>query len=170
MVLCHWNLGDAVRNIRTLAERAGVDPARFVFVPVVDHVKHLQRLQSMDLALDTLRHGGGVTTMDAFWVGLPVVAACPHPNHLHPCRGIFGSLSMSQEIAIDVASYISRAIELRNDQRSLAALRAKIAARRDGALMFDLARFTAEFQRLIQEMWARHLRGEEPATFTLAAR
>jgi hypothetical protein len=168
MVLCHWNLADAVRNIQSAAERADIASGRFVFVPVINHVDHLQRLRTMDLALDTIRHGGGVTTMDAFRVGLPVVAACPHENCLYPCRGPFGSLSMTEEIVTDHASYVRRAIELRNDQRSLAALREKVAARRDAALMFDPPRFTREFERLILEMWARHLRGDEPTTFMLS--
>jgi len=168
LVLCHWNLGDAVRNMRSNAERAGIDPARLVFLPMVDHAEHLRRLRSMDLALDTLRLGGGVTTLDAIWVGLPVVAACTDESYLCACRGAFGPLSMSKEIVTDVSSYVSRAIELRNNESSLAALREKIAARRRGVMMFDPHRYTAELQRLIQEMWARHTRGERPTTFKLS--
>jgi hypothetical protein len=167
LVLCHWNLGDAVRNMRSAAERAGIDPSRLVFVPVVDHIKHLQRMRSMDLALDALRHGGGATTMDALGTGLPIVAACVHENYLCPCRGAFGSLSMSEEIVTDVPSYIGRAIELRNNRGRLGVLRQKILERRSSCLMFDPPRYTAELQRLIKEIWDRHLRGERPATFTL---
>jgi hypothetical protein len=167
LALCHWNLGDAVRNMRSYAERVGVDPARLVFLPVVDRIKHLQRLKYMDLALDTLRLGGGVTTMDALWAGLPIVTACIKQNSLCPCRAAFGPMSLSEEIVSDVPSYVSRAIELRNDQRSLALLREKIVTRWSSSMAFDPVRYTAELQQLIEEMWSKHCRGERPTTFTL---
>jgi predicted O-linked N-acetylglucosamine transferase (SPINDLY family) len=167
LTLCHWNLGDAVRNMLALTERAGIDPARLQFLPVISHTEHLRQLQTMDLALDTLRMGGGVTTMDMIWAGVPLLSACTHKNYLHSSRGAFGSLSMSEELATDVSDYINRAVELRNNPNRLAALRQKILSRRQGSLMFDPPRYAAELQRIILAMWERHLRGEKPATFTL---
>jgi predicted O-linked N-acetylglucosamine transferase (SPINDLY family) len=167
LIQCHYNLGDSVRNMRAYAERAGIDPRRLVFVSPLPFEQHMQRLQTMDLALDTLRLGGGATTLDAFWVGLPVVACCTHADRLHASRGAFGPLSLNDEVHHDVESYVRRAIELRNDPRSLAVFRQRIAAARANSLMFDPRRYTVEFERLLEAMWARQLRGERPATFML---
>jgi predicted O-linked N-acetylglucosamine transferase (SPINDLY family) len=160
-------MGDAVRNMHAFAERAGVAPTRLLFVPVVDQPTHFRRLRSMDLALDTLRLGGGATTMDAIWVGLPILTACTHENYLHPSRGIFGGLEMSEEVLTDVPAFIDRAIHLRNNPNSLAVLKQKFLTRRGSLLSFNPPRYAAALQAALRSMWARHLRGETPATFTV---
>ena len=66
------------RNLRKEAEARGVDPKRIIFSAKLPHSIHLARQRLADLALDTLHHGGGVTTVDALNVVL--TDSQPTPN------------------------------------------------------------------------------------------
>ena len=77
----------------------------------------------MDIALDTFPYTGGVTTCEAFWMGVPVVSLY---GDRHGTR--FGLSMLTNvglpELAVDnVDEYISRAVMLANDWDLLALLR-----------------------------------------------
>ena len=68
-------------NLRREASARGVAPERLIFADKVLHPVHLARLANADLALDNYYHGGGVTTVDCLWMGLPVLTlAGPTPQ------------------------------------------------------------------------------------------
>lgn len=61
-------------NIRAFFGELGVaPPGRIVFASIAAHGKHLERMNHVDLALDTLPHSGGVTTVDALSMGVPIL-------------------------------------------------------------------------------------------------
>ncbi len=60
-------------NLRRQMADAGLDPARLVFAPQVEHAAHLSRLTLGDLFLDTLPYNAHTTASDALWAGLPLI-------------------------------------------------------------------------------------------------
>src|SRR5260370_28650314 len=60
-------------NLRSEAEKRGVDSGRLVFAPVVPSAEHLGRHRHADLFLDTLPCNAHTTASDALWSGLPVL-------------------------------------------------------------------------------------------------
>src|SRR5262249_42135398 len=71
-----WLLRDtnkAEMNLRREAKARGIDPRRIVFAPRVPLPDHLARHRLADLFLDTLPYNAHTTTMDALWMGVPVV-------------------------------------------------------------------------------------------------
>jgi predicted O-linked N-acetylglucosamine transferase (SPINDLY family) len=74
---------------------------------------------------------------------------------------------LPETIVADRDAYRARAIELANDPVALGALRAKLAAARHTAPFFDTGRFVRNLERAYEAMWARHRRGEPPATIEI---
>lgn len=167
LVLCHWNLPDTVANLRKAAAAAGILPERLIFVPPVAHEQHMRRLPLMDLALDTLFVGGGVTSMDTLWAGLPLLSVTAGENYLHTGRGALGAVGMDDMIMPDLAAYVDRAAALREDPQTLGRIRADIKERRRHTAMFDPPRYTRDLERLLQLLWHRHAAGDPPASLSL---
>src|SRR5258706_7509070 len=56
-------------NLRSEAEKRGVDPGRLIFAPLVPSAEHLGRHRHADLSLDTLPCNPHTTASDALWAG-----------------------------------------------------------------------------------------------------
>jgi predicted O-linked N-acetylglucosamine transferase (SPINDLY family) len=71
-----WLIGKseaAAVNLKREAVRGGLDPNRLVFSPMLPKPEHLARHRVADLGLDTWTYNGHTTTVDALWMGLPVL-------------------------------------------------------------------------------------------------
>ncbi len=53
--------------------REGIDPHRIEFVPPQSRRGYLQTYHRIDLGLDTFPYNGHTTSLDTFWMGVPVV-------------------------------------------------------------------------------------------------
>ena len=53
--------------------REGIDPVRVEFVPLQPRPKYLACYHRIDIGLDTLPYNGHSTSLDAYWMGVPVV-------------------------------------------------------------------------------------------------
>ncbi len=167
LVLCHWNLPDAVENLQKAAARAGIAPGRLIFVPPIPHDRHLQRLGLMDLALDTLFVGGGVTSMDTLWAGLPLLSVTPGEAYLHTSRGALGALSLDGMIMPTLSAYVEKAVALCRNPAELLEIRSHIVEHSRCSAMFDAERYARDLERLLEVMWSRHEAGDPPASFHL---
>ena len=65
-------------NLRREARARGVAPDRMVFGVIAERGEHMARLRHAELMLDNRFHGGGATSMDGLWAGVPMVT-CPGP-------------------------------------------------------------------------------------------
>lgn len=155
-------------NLRRAAEAHGIDPDRLIFAPIVKHEEHLSRLALADLALDNLHHGGGVTTVDALWVGLPLVTLQGDKPGGRLGETLCAAAGVPELMVYDLAAYEARAVALAGDPGERARLRAALLRERDRAPLFDLDRFVRDLERGYEAAVARQADGLAPATITLA--
>ena len=88
IVLKNRRFGDSSQRDRIAALFAedGIARERLTFLPAATRLDHFSAYDGIDLALDTFPHGGGMTTLDALWMGVPVVT-CSRSHHLFAtCR------------------------------------------------------------------------------------
>lgn len=152
----------AMENLRSQAERHGVDAARLVFAPRAEHAEHLARHRLADLALDTQFHSGGVTTIDALWAGVPVVTIAGAAHSARTGASILSAMEMPELICADLGAYETLARDLARDGARLAALRGKLAAKRDSAPLFDVARLARHLEAAYRLMWENWRDGHAP--------
>src|SRR5262249_14902990 len=55
-------------------QQAGVDPSRVTLHGFSPHPEHLKIFQGIDIALDPFPQNGGVSSAEALWMGVPLVA------------------------------------------------------------------------------------------------
>ena len=150
-------------RLRDSAGRAGIDPARLVFSPKVEHHEYLARLRAADLFLDTNPYNAHTTASDAIYAGCPVLT---RPGDTFASR-VAGSLNwqlgLDDLIAHDEASYIDMAIELARQPARLAALRTRIGDPSTRARLFDMQAYAHDFAALLASIHARARRGDAPS-------
>jgi protein O-GlcNAc transferase len=155
---CLWLLAarEAEQNLRREAERAGVAPARIVFAPRTSSEKHLARIAAADLVVDTFPYGAHTTANDALLVGVPIVTCAGETlasriagSHLH-------AIGLPELVASNFADYEALALRLARHPDELAALRRRLAANRNTHPLFDIPRYTRDFEDALLRIWREH--------------
>lgn len=168
-----WLLGDGnselAANLRTAAQRAGIDPARLVFQPKLPHPQYLARYRHADLFLDTWPYNAHTTASDALWAGCPVLTLPGRTLASRVAGSLLHTLGLPELIATSVDDYVARAVALGRDAQARDALRAKLQAARSAAPLFDMARFAHDFTRAVRWMAARQRAGLPPTDHDMSA-
>nr|MBA3486245.1 UDP-N-acetylglucosamine-peptide N-acetylglucosaminyltransferase [Lysobacter sp.] len=155
--------GRADQRLQAVAQAAGVDPQRLVFMPKQPHADYLARLRNADLFLDTGPYNAHTTASDALWAGCPVLT---RPGDTFAAR-VAGSLNhhlgMGAMNAADDAAFIAHAVRYGRDRQSLQDLRLQLAQRRECSSVFDMSGFAEDIAAAIRAMAQRHRRGLPPA-------
>jgi protein O-GlcNAc transferase len=161
-----WLLGQspaAVANLTQYASLEGVDPNRLIFAPFAAPADHLKRLPQVDAALDTLVCNGHTTTSDALWAGVPVITARGRHFASRVSESLLNAMQLPELVACDQDDMVRIAKRVATDPTYRAQLRAKVAAQRLTAPLFDTARFTRDFETAIELLVQRHRDGLTPA-------
>jgi predicted O-linked N-acetylglucosamine transferase (SPINDLY family) len=141
----------AMTNLRQAASNHGIGPERLVFAGRVAADVHLARHALADLFLDILPYNAHATAADALWSGLPVLT-CPQGCFAgRVAASLLHAVGMPELIAPTPRDYEAMAVALARDPDRLAAIKAKLAANRTTAPLFD----TVRFARDIEEIYAK---------------
>jgi predicted O-linked N-acetylglucosamine transferase (SPINDLY family) len=149
-------------NLKMEAASRGVDPRRLIFASRLPFSEHLARHTCADLFLDTLPFNAHTTASDALWAGIPVLT-CPGETFAgRVAASLLRALDLPELIAATPQSYELMAIELATYPDKLAAIKAKLAARRSTAPLFDTALFARYLDNAYTLMYERNARGLPP--------
>ena len=143
--------GEPERNfIGNRLKTFGFDLARVEMRGFSD--KYALEYNDVDIALDTFPYTGGVTTCEAFWMGVPVVSLY---GNRHGTR--FGLSMLTNvglpELAVDnVDEYISRAVMLANDFELLTLLRRNLRGMMKNSPLMDGKSYIREMEKVFAQI------------------
>ncbi|MBM3570447.1 MAG: tetratricopeptide repeat protein [Alphaproteobacteria bacterium] len=152
----------AMANLRAEAEARGVDAERLRTAVRRGHPEHLARLKLADFAVDCRFHAGGVTTVDALWVGVPVVTLAAETSNGRTGASILSAMGLPELVAESVDAYEALCLKLLTDRDHLRRVRAKLAENRRLAPLFDIERLTRHLESAYRLMWENWLEGNPP--------
>jgi predicted O-linked N-acetylglucosamine transferase (SPINDLY family) len=159
--------GETARaNLQREAAHRGVDPRRLVFAARQPYAEHLSRLSLADLFLDTLPFNGGTTASDALWAGLPLLTCAGDAFAARMAGSVLRAAGLPELVTQSLVDYEAKALALARQPQDLHALRARLGETRRAPL-FDTDRFRRHLESAYEQMWQRHERGEEPASFAV---
>jgi predicted O-linked N-acetylglucosamine transferase (SPINDLY family) len=158
-----------VRNLKREAEARGVPVQRLVFAPRRPLDEHLARHRLADLFLDTLPCNAHTTASDALWAGLPVLTCTGNTFAGRVAASLLVGVELPELITDSLSSYEAMAMTFARDPTALAPLKAKLAARRNTAPLFDTERFARHLESAYVTMWERSQRGMPAESFSVAA-
>ena len=131
----------------------GVDPARVSFVSFQAHESYLRTYWQMDMALDTFPYNGHTTSLDSFWMGVPVVTRTGHSAVSRGGLSLLTNLQLLELAADNDEDYVKIAVRLASDLPKLAALRAQLRGRMEHSPLMDGARFARNIEQVYRQMW-----------------
>ncbi len=155
-------------NLAHEAQARGVDPARIRFGEPWANERHLARLRVCDLFLDTLPYNAHTTGTDALWAGLPLLT-CTGDNF--PSRvgaSLLRAVGLPELVTATLPDYEALALRLATEPGLLAGLRARLAAQRSTAPLYDTPRYTRHLEAAYTGMVERARAGKPPRSFRVA--
>jgi len=150
------------QRLRDIAAAHDVAPERLVFAGRLRNPWHLARYKLADLFLDTWPYGAHTTASDALWMGVPLLTFAGISFASRVCGSLAHAAGLPEMVCDDAADYEARAIALGQDRPALAALRARLEARRDRCTLFDTQGLVRHLEGLYQTMWEDYTTGRLP--------
>ncbi|MDP3137276.1 MAG: hypothetical protein Q8N17_13230 [Burkholderiaceae bacterium] len=150
----------------------GIDAGRIQAFSRLPHDQYWALHSEIDIALDTFPFGGGTTTFETLWLGVPVVCctgSTPAPGQSKLPDNSFearfssrmgaqflGSLRLAELAGESVDDYVRIAVALARDPARLQALRAGLRERMRASPLVDAPQFAADMEAAYRSMWQEH--------------
>ena len=134
------------------AER-GIDAGRLCLLGRSGRAEHLAAYGEVDVALDSFPFPGGLTTLEASWMGVPTLGLRGDRFIAHQGEMLLHALGLDDWIVPDRIAYVDRAVALAGRLDELAALRAGLRDRLIASPLCDGERFAGELEQAWRGMW-----------------
>jgi predicted O-linked N-acetylglucosamine transferase (SPINDLY family) len=136
----------------------GVERDRIEFVGFCDRDEYLRRYQQIDISLDTYPYNGHTTSLDAWWMGVPVVSLCG--THPVSRAGISHArnLGMTDVVTQTPDDYLSLAVALAGDLPRLVELRRTLRQRMAQSPLMDGLKFARSVETAYRSGWEAYCR------------
>ncbi len=155
------NDADICDFVRNRFEAAGLPPERLELRPPSSHPQMFVEYGDMDIALDPFPFNGGMTTLEALWMGVPVVALEGNTVVSRQTVSALTNIGLTDLIFPDLDACVAGAIALAHDPERLKRLRREIRPRLSRSAICQPEQFTADLEVLYRRMWQAWLKGEK---------
>lgn len=131
----------------------GVDADRVLVEGSLDYAAHLKSYGRVDIALDPFPYAGGTTSIEALWMGVPVLTLAGDRYVSHMGENILHNAGLPQWIAADPGDYVAKAAAFAADLVGLTSLRSGMRARMLASPLLDAPRFARDLENAFRGMW-----------------
>jgi predicted O-linked N-acetylglucosamine transferase (SPINDLY family) len=133
--------------------REGIAPDRIAWFTTTARADYLAAYRAIDIGLDTSPYNGHTTSLDAFWMGVPVVTlvgttAVGRAGFSHAMN-----LGLPDLAAQTPEDFVARASALATDLGRLAELRSTLRRRMEASPLMDAPRFVRRLEDAYRTMW-----------------
>lgn len=139
---------------------AGVPAERLVMEGFSPPREALATYHRIDVALDAFPFTGGQTTLEALWMGVPVLTLAGDRLASRNSEAILRVLGLDDLVAADPDAFVDRARQLAADATARSTLRRALRPRLAGSIWCDGARFTRQLEDSYRAWWQAWCRGD----------
>jgi predicted O-linked N-acetylglucosamine transferase (SPINDLY family) len=146
-------------KLRATMETMGIAGQRLEFCDTCPRDEYLRLYDRIDIALDPLPYNGITTTLDALWMGVPVVSLAGETAAGRAGLSLLSTVGLPELATHDTEQFTQVATSLAQDRARLAAMRAALRERMEKSPLMDGRRFARAMQAAYREMWRRWCAG-----------
>ena len=136
-----------------LMGRNGVAAERVMFEGPRRREEYLRLYHRIDLGLDTLPYNGHTTSLDAMWMGVPVVTLVGKTAVGRAGVSQLSNLGMRELIASTPEEFVKIAGEWAKDLGRLAEVRRTLRGRMEASPLMDARGFARSIEDACRTMW-----------------
>jgi predicted O-linked N-acetylglucosamine transferase (SPINDLY family) len=151
MILCPE--GSHRQALLDLLQREGISSDRIELVAGRPRLQYLELYHRIDLGLDSFPYNGHTTSLDSFWMGVPVVTLVGQTVAGRAGLSQLTNLGLPELIAQTSQQYVQIAADLAGDLSGLAELRRTLRERMQASPLMDAPRFARNIEAAYRQMW-----------------
>ncbi|MHC4569571.1 MAG: O-linked N-acetylglucosamine transferase, SPINDLY family protein, partial [Planctomycetota bacterium] len=137
-------------------EQLGIDRSRVEMCGWKSSAEHLKLYGRVDIALDTWPYTGTLTSLEAMWMGVPVISLYDDGNGYFLSRA---GLSILSRVGLEFfacptpAQYVAKATALAQNAEALGKIRDSMRPRMTNSSLCDARAYAAGVEAAYREMW-----------------
>jgi protein O-GlcNAc transferase len=148
-------MGQARQRVLEVLQAQGIENGRVEFVEFKPRTDYLKSYHRIDVGLDTLPYNGHTTSLDSFWMGVPVVTLMG--------KTVVGRAGWSQLCNLDLKElaaqtpeqFVEIALKLASDLPRLKELRSTLRQKMLASPLMDAPCFARNVEAAYREMWKK---------------
>jgi predicted O-linked N-acetylglucosamine transferase (SPINDLY family) len=133
--------------------RLGIGPERVEFVSFQPRLQYLELYRRIDIGLDTFPYNGHTTSMDALWMGVPVLTLRGETVVSRAGHSLLANLGLHDWVTDSPEAFVERAVGLASGLAELASLRASLRSRMEKSPLMDAARFARNIENAYAQLY-----------------
>ncbi|MBF0159205.1 MAG: hypothetical protein HQL58_06740, partial [Magnetococcales bacterium] len=137
----------------TLLQQYGVAPQRVQLLGELEHLALMTSYSEIDIALDTWPYSGGVTTLEALWMGVPVITRTGHTFAGRHTTSYLNMIGHGHLVTDSMEHYIQRAVDLGSHPDQIETLRHCLRADIKKSPLLRHADFARALEEGYRMMW-----------------
>ena len=131
-------------------QKAGVDIKRIDLISYSATIEeHLKSYNKIDIALDTFPYNGTTTTIEALWMGVPVICKLGDSHASRVGSSILNNTALNELLAANTGQYVDIACGLANNTSKLKDMRSRLRSITSDSVLLDTRSFAARFESLL---------------------
>ena len=156
--------GATAENLWRAFEAHGIERGRVEMRGHTPREEHLKQYGDIDIMLDSWPHVGGITTLEAMWMGVPCVTLLGERAPSRVSASILHTAGLADWVAETPEQYVQLAVERAG--QDLSALRASLPGRITGSVLGDTQAYTREVESVYRQLWKAWLHKVTPLEAT----
>lgn len=136
-------------------EQHGIDRGRVELRYTKGREDYFRTYQEVDLMLDSFPFGGGTTTSDALWMGVPVLTLSADRFVGRMTETILHTVGVPELLPSDRSQFVGMAAGFADNPSRLGAYRSGLRAQLVSSPMCDIPQFTRDLESTYEWMWAQ---------------
>jgi protein O-GlcNAc transferase len=140
-------------RLRDRLTRCGIDPAKVEMLKATSRAANYADYARLDVALDPFPYGGGLTTLDALWMGVPLVTLLGRTIQGRLSASILSSIGRSAWIARTPAEYVAIVERLLADPAARDAARSGLREAVRRSAVGDARAYARAVEARYREIW-----------------
>jgi predicted O-linked N-acetylglucosamine transferase (SPINDLY family)/plasmid stabilization system protein ParE len=143
----------AIARVKELFAKQEVSPERLTLRGPVALDVMMQAYREIDIALDPFPYCGGTTTLQALWMGVPVLTL--KGGHFVSRMGasFMTAAGLPEWIADDDAGYVQKAAAFASDRTALVKMKAGLRERLQGQPAWNADQYAHDFTAALRHIW-----------------
>lgn len=131
----------------------GISPRRIELLGSSAHYLMLAEYGEIDIALDPFPFSGGMTSLEALWMGVPVVTLAGDLPVSRQTKSFLDLVGLQALATTTVEAYIAKAVMLAKEPRKLCEIRESLREQMINSQLCDSQKYAQSVEKLFFDIW-----------------